>query len=72
MRDVFLAVEKEVIVKLSSECVVFVLFGAFYVLNVNYPVGCTNLYLILDVIFLNKCVSGRRPRVTALQAELKL
>ena len=40
-RCVFLVVEK---VKLSSESVVFVLFGAFYAFNVNYPVGCTNLY----------------------------
>lgn len=44
--------------------VVVLLFMTFFVFNVHYPHGCTNVYTALEAILLDKTV-GRRPTVTA-------
>ena len=36
--------KKEIIVKVDITNAILVLFGSFFVFNVNYPTGCTNLY----------------------------
>ena len=64
IKDAFLAIKKEIIVKVDITNAILVLFGSFFVFNVNYP---TNL---LESLFLNKPIQGRKPRLSALLAEL--
>ena len=71
VKDCFLIVEKKVVAKLSEvKNALFTLHSSFYVFNVNYPVGCNTLYSLFDYFFLKKKVVGRKPRITALLAEL--
>ena len=70
IKDAFLAIKKEIIVKVDITNAILVLFGSFFIFNVNYPTGCTNLYILLESLLLNKPIQGRKPRLSALLAEL--
>ena len=71
VKDAFLAIEKQLITKLDTATAILVLFSSFFVFNVNYPAGCSNFYLLLESIFLNKPVRGRKPRLSAILGDLK-
>ena len=62
--------EKEVIFKEDIECVVLVLFSAFYVIKVHYPSSCGNFYLFLEHVFIQKKNTGRKPCLSSIIAEL--
>ena len=51
-------IEKEVIFKEDIECVVLVLFSAFYVIKVHYPSSCGNFYFFLEHVFIQKKNTG--------------
>lgn len=70
IKDVFLVIEKLVINKVEVNTAILVLFSSFFVFNVNYPPGCSNFYTLLECIFLNKQIQGRKPRLAAILAEL--
>ena len=71
IKDTFLAIEKGLIAKVDIDSAILVLFSSFFVFNVKYPTGCNNFYLLLECIFLNKPVQGRKPRLSAILADLK-
>ena len=67
----FLVIEKHLISKIkNTEESVVVLPAVFYVFNVHYPMGCTNVYTILEQLLLDKQSTGRRPRVAAYLSRL--
>lgn len=70
VKDCYLAIEKQIICKVEIRHAVFILFASFYVFNVNYPDGCSNVYLLLELLFFKKKVVGRKPRLAAILAEL--
>lgn len=70
VKDCFLIIEKHVVCKLGVDSAIFVLFASFYVFNLHYSPGCTNFYLLLESLFLQKKIPGRKPRIAALYAEL--
>lgn len=72
VKDCFLIIEKKVICKVDVKYAIFVLFSSFFVFNVNYPIGCSNFYLFLECIFLKKKLVGRKPRLTALLADISV
>ena len=73
VKDCSLVVEKSVISKVPmSRALLFILFGSFYVYNVHYPSGCGNFYLIFESFLFGKKVPNRKPRLSALLAELRL
>lgn len=58
--------EKKTVAKVDVEDAVIVLFASFFVFNLHYPHGCTNLYTIIEAILLDKAATiGRRPIVSA-------
>ena len=63
--DCYLVMEKTTISKVEVEDAVLILFAAFFVFNLHYPHGCTNLYTIMEAILLEKTVTGRKPMVSA-------
>ncbi len=61
----YLVVENTLISPVKIEDAVLVLFASFFVFNVHYPHGCTNVYTVLEAILLDKPVKGRRPTVSS-------
>ena len=59
VEDCYLVIENHIIVKIP------ITDATFFVFNVHYPHGCTNLYTALEAMLLDKAVIGRRPTVTA-------
>lgn len=61
-KDCYLVIEKTVIAKVEAADAVVILFASFFVFNVHYPHGCTNLYTVMEAV---KAATGRRPIVSA-------
>ena len=63
--ECYLVIEKTVTAKIEViKDAVLILFASFFVFNVHYPHGCTNLYTVMEAILLDKIVTGRRPIVS--------
>ena len=64
-----LVIEKKVLAEINGdhEAVVFLFATVF---NVKYTEGCTSFYLLLEALFFKKKISGRKPRLQTLLAEL--
>ena len=58
----YLVVEKEVLCKISKDEAVTALMSAFYVFNMQYTPGCSNLYSFFEVFF-NTRLTGKKQRV---------
>ena len=72
VKDAFLVIEKAAFpTKVSPKDIIAVLFSSFFVFNVHYPPGCSNFYTMLEVLFLNKKVPARKPRLSAIANQLK-
>ena len=67
VKDVFLLFEKKIMGKISVEQGMLALFASFYALNVHFPNGCSNFYLLLECLTFSRKVPGRK---SALMAEL--
>lgn len=52
-KDGYLAVENRIMTKIDLSDVPIILFAAYYVLNMQYCTGCTNVFSFLEVLFLN-------------------
>ena len=71
LEQCYLIIEKQVLSKIRTSIdAVVVLFATFFAFNVHYPVGCTNVYTVLEAILLEKTHVGRRPRVSAYLSQL--
>lgn len=53
VKSAFLICEKMVLSKIDAVDIPIVLFAAYYVFNIKYASGCTNLFSFLEVIFIN-------------------
>lgn len=70
LKECYLVIEKQVISKICCTDAVVVLFFTFFAFKVHYPMGCTNVYTILEALLLDKSHVGRRPRVSAYLPQL--
>ena len=57
--------------KVPVQDILLVLFASFFVFSVHYPEGCCNFYSLLEVLFLNKKIPPRKPRLSALVIQLR-
>ena len=53
VKDAFLICEKIVLSRIEVADIPLILFAAYYVFNIVYPIGCTNFFSFFEVIFLN-------------------
>ena len=58
-RQCFLIIEQQVITEIQKNAVM-VLIAAYYVYNLKFPKGCTNVYTLLKVLFLRKPIIQHR------------
>lgn len=72
VKQCYLVTEKKIVSKLCTKSALFILFSSFYVFNINYPIGCYNFYIFFEHLFLKKKITGRKPRLTALLADLEV
>ena len=72
IKDAFLVIERApLFTKVPVQDILLVLFASFFVFNVHYPEGCCNFYSLLEVLFLNKKIPPRKPRLSALVTQLR-
>ena len=51
-KDAYIAVDSEVLCQVPLDIIPFILLCAFYVFNIHYTPGCTNLFSFLEFYFL--------------------
>lgn len=71
VKDAFLVIERSPLIKKISvvKSSLLVLFSSYYAFNVHYPHG--NFFTLLEVLFLNRKVPSRKPRLSALASQLQ-
>jgi len=52
-KDGYLVVENRIMSKIDLADVPLILFASYYVFNMQYCTGCTNVFSFLEVLFLN-------------------
>ena len=52
-KEAFLICEKMIMCQIPGEDIAVVLFAAYYTFNMQYCCGCTNLFCLLEVLYLN-------------------
>jgi len=68
VKDAFLVIQrKPFVTKLNPKQVIAALFAAFFVFNVHYTEGCTTFFNLLEVLFLDKKVPPRKPRLACFK-----
>ena len=68
-KEVYLVIEKKCVCKAATGAIIL-LFCSFYAFNLHYPHLCTTFYQLLETLFLNKPVPGRKPRLASVVAQL--
>ena len=73
VKDAFLVIERSPLIKKISvlKSCSLVQFSSYYAFNVHYPDGCCNFFTLLEVLFLNRKVPPRKPRLSALASQLQ-
>ncbi len=46
--QIYLVIEREIICEVKNEDTPYALLSAFFVFNIEYTLGCTNVYLFLE------------------------
>ena len=69
-KDCFLVLEKKALCKVEVHKAIFVLFASFFLFNIHYPNGCSNFYTLLECLFLNQLLTGRKPSVSSVLSQL--
>lgn len=54
-REVYIVAEQLVIAKILAQNSPAILLSAFCIMNIEFPNGLTNLYTVLEILFLNQC-----------------
>ena len=67
----FLVVDKQVIMEVKTCDIPLVLMSAFFIFNIHYPQGCTNLYSFMEVFALGFSSAKVSPTVKHFMACLK-
>ena len=68
--EAYLVVDKTVVDKVAFEDVPFLLMSAFFVYNICYTKGCSNMYAFLEVVMLKFPPEKASPTVKHLLAKL--
>ncbi len=68
--DAYLVLEKQIVCKLPPDELPLGLLAAFYVFNVHYPDGCSNLYSFFESALLQKKHGQRKTRLAGVMATL--
>ena len=73
VKDAFLVIERSPLIRKvpDTKSCLLVLFSSYYAFNVHYPDGCCNFFTLLEVLFLDRKVPPRKPRLSALVSQLK-
>lgn len=53
VKDAFLICEKMVLARIDAVDIPLMLFATYYAFNIRYPIGCTNFFSFMEVIFIN-------------------
>ena len=69
-RDAYLVIEKDVICKVPIEEILMILLASYYVFDMKYPQGLTNLYMFLENYFLGFKVPREKTKINNLISEL--
>ena len=64
IKEAILVVEKKIVCSFPAKDTILILVSAFYVFNMHYTVGCTNLFSFFDVLFFKQ----NKPKKTRLAA----
>jgi hypothetical protein len=67
----FLVVDQQVIMEVKTSDIPLVLMSAFFIFNIHYPQGCTNLYSFMEVFALGFSSAKASPTVKHVMACLK-
>lgn len=67
---VYLIIEKSVYCQIPADEAPVALVTAFYVYNMEYTAGCSNLYNLLECLFLGKKIAARKRKVSTILDEL--
>ena len=70
IKEAILVVEKKIICLFPAKDTTLLLISAFYVFNMHYTVGCTNLFSFFDVIFFKQKKPTKKTRLAAVIAKL--
>lgn len=67
----FLVVDQKVIMEVKTCDIPFAIMSAFFIFNIHYPHGCTNLYSFMEVFALGFSSAKASPTVKHFMACLK-
>ena len=66
----FLVIEREIYCEIPPREAVLALLCAFYVYNIEYTPGCSNLFAFFESVFFKNTIKGTRRRLAILMAQL--
>ena len=69
-QQIFLIVDGEIIMEVSSSSCNVVLLSSFFVFNICYPKGCNNVYGFLEFAYFNTTLDKLTPTVKQFLANL--
>ena len=69
-KDAFLVIEKVVVCQLPIPSIPIALLGSFYVLNMEYTPGCSNIFQFMEVYFLDIQAPSKKTRISNFLAQL--
>lgn len=70
IKEAILIVEKRIICPFPAKDTTLFLISAFYVFNMHYTIGCTNLFSFFDVVFFRQKKPSQKTRLAAIMAKL--
>ena len=70
--NVFLVIEKDIYCEIPASEVAVALMCAFYVFNIQYTPGCSNIFTFLEFAFLKKKIKSRKQKIGNLMSQLEL
>ena len=59
--QIFLVTDCTIVMELTMESCVMVLFSSYFTFNICYPKGCSNVMTVLEIIFTGAPVSKLSP-----------
>ncbi len=69
--EAYLVTDRQVICKIElNHHIPLVLMAAFYIFNICYPIGCKNLYSLLEVLVLGNSMTKTTPCVKHMYSSI--
>lgn len=72
VKQCYVVIEKKILCSVNIDVAVLVTFCSFFVFNMHYTSGCTNLYTFFEYLFLDTCVPKRKPRISSFISQLNV